>query len=86
MSFPRANPMLTRWWTLSQHPTKHEQLLEPALASLGRPYRHCPPVRAGKLLTFPDFVLTLDWLVVEVDGPSHKKTQVKDEERTQALK
>jgi 5-methyltetrahydrofolate--homocysteine methyltransferase len=81
-----GNPNLARWWTLYTKPTKHEQLLEPALASLGRPYRFNHPV-TGRKWSFPDFLLLADNVVIEVDGESHtrKGAAEADAERTAFL-
>lgn len=81
------NPMLTRWHSLHKFQTKHEKAIEFAVASLGRPYRLSHPMRIGSALIFPDFTLTEDWVVIEVDGPSHsrKGEAERDAERTRLL-
>jgi very-short-patch-repair endonuclease len=59
--------------------------LEPAIASLGVPYRFQHPVWA--LGVFPDFVLLQHRLVIEVDDDSHRRASKKkaDAERTAKL-
>lgn len=63
------NLLLTRWAKLYSQQTPAERALEPALASLGIPYRFQHPV--WSIGVFPDFVLLDDRVVVEVDDPSH---------------
>ena len=80
------NPLhLKRWAGHYSNPTPAEAALEPALASLGVPYRFQHPVWA--LGIFPDFVLLRDRLVIEVDDKSHRgRAKMKaDAERTAKL-
>ena len=74
--------MLARWAKLYSQQTPAEAALEPALASLGVPYRFQHPLWA--LGFFPDFVLPGDRLVIEVDDESHrtKSKRRADAERT----
>lgn len=76
---------LMRWAKLYTHQTDAEQALEPAIASLGVPYRFQHPLWGLSL--FPDFVLLNDRIVIEVDDASHNTTKKKKEdiERTQKL-
>ncbi len=76
---------LRRWSKHYSQPTPAEASLEPALASLGVPYRFQHPLWA--LGVFPDFVLLNERVVLEVDDPSHntKKKRIADEARTQKL-
>lgn len=78
--------MLLRWSKLYSKPTEAEEALEPAIASLGVPYRFQHPLWALRL--FPDFVLLEQRLVIEVDDPSHTsaKKRAADEDRTHRLK
>ena len=77
--------MLARWAKLYSQQTEAEKALEPAVASLGIPYRFQHPVWA--LGFFPDFVLLGDRVVREVDDPSHntKRKRAADEARTAKL-
>ena len=65
--------------------TPSEWAIEPAIASLGRPYRWQHPLWA--LSVFPDFVLHADQLVIEVDDERHftKRGLEKDKARTAKL-
>lgn len=82
----KFNPHLARWAKLYMQQTPAEAALEPALASLGIPYRFQHPLWALGL--FPDFVLLADRIVLEVDDRSHatKAKRAADEVRTQKLK
>lgn len=76
---------LKRWAKLYSDQTPAERALEPAIASLGIPYRCQHPVwRFG---SFIDFVLLDDRVAIEVDDASHKRIdrRIKDAERTQKL-
>lgn len=77
--------MLARWARLYGKPTPAERALEPAIASLGVPYRFQHPLWA--LSCFPDFVLLDQRVVIEVDDPSHdaRDKRRRDEERTRKL-
>ena len=77
--------MLMRWSKLYSNLTPAEKALEPAIAALGQPYRSQHPLWALGL--FPDFVLTRQRIVIEVDDPSHstKAAKLKDAERTLKL-
>ena len=77
--------MLSRWSKLYSQQTPAEAAIEPAIASLGVPYRFQHPLWALGL--FPDFVLLEDRLVIEVDDTSHatKKKREADELRTRKL-
>lgn len=72
-------------WAKLYSGTEAELALEPAVASLGVPYRFQHPVWALGL--FPDFVLLRDRLVIEVDDRSHRTASKKkaDAERTARL-
>lgn len=76
---------LLRWAKLYSNPTEAEAAIEPAIASLGIPYRFQHPLWGLKL--FPDFVLRDAKVVIEVDDPSHNRTKKKkeDEERTKRM-
>jgi very-short-patch-repair endonuclease len=77
--------MLRRWAALYADPTPAEQAIEPAIASLGVPYRFQHPLWA--LSVFPDFVLPAHRLVIEVDDASHARPAKKraDAERTKKI-
>jgi very-short-patch-repair endonuclease len=77
--------MLRRWAALYSQPTEAERAIEPAIASLGVPYRFNHPLWA--LRCFPDFVLPQHRVVIEVDDSSHARAAKRkaDEERTQKL-
>jgi very-short-patch-repair endonuclease len=77
--------MLQRWSKLYSQQTPAEAALEPALASLGVPYRFQHPVWVCGV--FPDFVLLNERLVIEVDDPSHRTASKRraDAERTAKL-
>jgi very-short-patch-repair endonuclease len=75
---------MKRWAALYKG-TEAEHALEPAVASLGRPYRFQHPL--WHLGLFPDFCLIADRTIIEVDDPSHhtKAGRLKDIERTRKL-
>lgn len=77
--------MLRRWAALYSDPTPAEQAIEPAIASLGVPYRFNHPLWA--LRVFPDFILPQQKLVIEVDDPGHSRPARRraDAERTKKL-
>lgn len=80
-----SSPFLLRNWAkLYSQQTEAEAALEPALASLGVPYRFQHPVWAAGL--FPDFVLLHQRVVIEVDDKSHRSKKKADAERTAKLK
>lgn len=83
MSFGQLN-FLKKWAGL-YNGTPAEHALEPAIASLGVPYRFQHPVWALGL--FPDFVLLKERLVIEVDDASHRTAAKRkaDQARTQKL-
>lgn len=76
---------LLRWAKLYSNPTDAERAIEPAIASMGVPYRFQHPLWGLKV--FPDFVLQYHKLVIEVDDPSHSRTKKKaeDAERTRKM-
>jgi very-short-patch-repair endonuclease len=76
---------LLRWAKLYSNPTEAELAIEPAIASLGVPYRFQHPLWGINL--FPDFVLLNERLVIEVDDASHftNKKRKEDAERTAKL-
>jgi very-short-patch-repair endonuclease len=78
-------PILLRWAKLSSNPTEAEKALEPAVASLGVPYRFQYALWA--LRCFPDFALLQQRIVFEVDDPGHRRSDRKkaDAERTKRL-
>jgi very-short-patch-repair endonuclease len=80
-----VNLLLSRWAKLYSQQTPAEKALEPAVASLGIPYRFQHPLWALGL--FPDYVLLDDRVVIEVDDPSHntKRKRAADEARTDKL-
>ena len=80
-----SNLFLARWAKLYSDPTPAERALEPAVASLGVPYRFQHPLWA--LHVFPDFALIRDKVIIEVDDPGHRKrvNKKKDAERTAKL-
>lgn len=67
---------LQRWAKLYAQQTPAEKAIEPAIASLGVPYRFQHPLWA--LAVFPDFVLLDDRVVLEVDDPSHATKRKRD--------
>lgn len=75
-------PMLMRWAKL-YNGTDAERAIEPAIASLGVPYRFQHPV--WSLSLFPDFALLRQRLIIEVDDDSHKRKKKADAERTAKL-
>lgn len=77
--------LLQRWAKLYSQQTPAEAALEPALASLGVPYRFQHPLWA--LGVFPDYVLLDQRVVIEVDDASHRRAAKKkaDAERTAKL-
>lgn len=76
---------LLRWAKLYSDATPAERSLEPAVASMGRPYRFQHALFA--LGVFPDFALIHDKVVIEVDDPSHNTARRRkaDAERTRKL-
>jgi very-short-patch-repair endonuclease len=62
---------LRNWARLYSAPTKHEELMEVAVAGLGSPYRTQHPFFS--LHHIADFYLPGIQVVVEVDGASHRK-------------
>lgn len=76
---------LLRWAKLYSRPTDAEQAIEPAIASLGIPYRFQHPLWG--LSVFPDFALPTERIVIEVDDTSHNTSKKKkeDAERTSKL-
>lgn len=80
-----ANIMLSYWYRLYQNQTKHERLLEGAIAKFGVRYRTQHPFLAQK--AFADFYFPDHNLIVEVDDPGHlkKEAKAKDALRTEAL-
>ena len=74
--------MLTRWAKL-HNLTNAEKALEPAIASLGVPYRAQHALWA--LGVFADFALLNQRLVIEVDDPGHARRKKADAERTAKL-
>lgn len=63
--------MLKRWASLYSNQTPAEKAIEPAVASLGVPYRVQHPIWA--LAVFPDVVLLNERIIIEVDDDGHKK-------------
>jgi very-short-patch-repair endonuclease len=80
-----ASLFLTRWARLYSDPTPAERALEPAVAALGRPYRFQHPL--WHLGYFPDFALTADRVIFEVDDPGHRRAaaRARDRVRTERL-
>lgn len=78
------NPLYKYWYTLNQG-TPSEWCIEPAIASLGRPYRWQFPIWGHGF--FPDFALIDDKVIIEIDGNDHMKPDkiAKDAERTRVL-
>jgi very-short-patch-repair endonuclease len=76
---------LLQYWAKLYGGTPAELALEPAVASLGVPYRFQHPVWA--LGVFPDFVLLRERVVIEVDDAGHRRAAKKkaDAERTAKL-
>lgn len=76
---------LMRWAKLYSNMTEAEAAIEPAIASLGIPYRFQHPLWGLSL--FPDFVLLNQRIVIEVDDASHATTKKRkeDAERTAKL-
>jgi very-short-patch-repair endonuclease len=84
-----VNPMPGRWVKLTRDITAGEAALEPAVASLGVPYRFQYPMYLfGPLKYFPDFVLLDHKVIFEVDDPKHftAEGRAKDKIRTANLK
>ena len=75
---------LLRWAKLYSSPTDAEAALEPAIASLGIPYRFQHPLWGLSL--FPDFVLLDERIVIEVDDASHATTKKRKEDAERTLK
>jgi very-short-patch-repair endonuclease len=75
--------LLSRWAKLYSNQTEAERALEPAVASLGLPYRTQHPL--WSLALFPDFCLPGIRVLIEVDDPSHKRRKREDAERTARL-
>ena len=75
------------WWAKNYLGTPAELALEPAIASLGLPYRFQHPLFLWGTRFFPDFCLPTIGVIVEVDDPSHAtpERQEKDAERTRVL-
>jgi very-short-patch-repair endonuclease len=71
----KQSPLLSYWAKL-YNGTEAELCLEPAVASLGVPYRFQHPVWG--LGVFPDFVLLQDRVVLEVDDPGHNLKRKRD--------
>jgi very-short-patch-repair endonuclease len=63
-------------WAKLYGGTQSERALEPAVASLGVPYRFQHPLWA--LSVFPDFALLEQRVVIEVDDPGHRTKRKKD--------
>jgi len=80
-----VNPVIGYWYNLYHRPTETEVAFEPAIASLGIPYRF-QHIVSGKFIL--DFALTHEMINIEVDGRSHDefKQQVKDLIKTRFLK
>jgi len=76
--------LLSRWAKLYSRQTPAEAALEPAVASLGVPYRFQHPLWA--LGVFPDFVLLHDRVVIEVDDPSHNTKRKRDADAARTAK
>lgn len=70
-------------WAKLYGGTPSELMLEPAVASLGVPYRFQHPLWVLGL--FPDFVLLEQRVVIEVDDPSHARKRKADALRTAKL-
>lgn len=66
------NPVVGYWYTLYHNPTVTEKAFEPAIASLGIPYRFQHLV-SGKYIL--DFALMHEMINIEVDGSSHAKPE-----------
>lgn len=75
---------LMRWAKLYSNPTEAELSIEPAIASMGIPYRFQHPLWGMSL--FPDFVLLEDRVVIEVDDPSHSANKKRKEDAERTLK
>lgn len=78
------NQFLSRWAKLYSNVTPAEQALEPAIASLGVPYRVQHPLWALHL--FPDFVLLRDRVVIEVDDKSHRTKAGREKDAARTLR
>lgn len=78
------NPLLGYWYKLYNEPTAAELHFEPAVASLGLPYRFQHPCSNKYFL---DFALPTLKINIEVDGDSHYKPaqKKKDAEKTKFL-
>lgn len=72
-------------WAALYKGTPSEWAIEPAIASLGRPYRWQHPLWGLSL--FPDFVLHADRVVIEIDDERHFTAAglIKDKARTAKL-
>lgn len=85
------NPMAGRWAKLYADMTPSELAIEPAIASLGVPYRVQFPfflfTNVNGLRCFPDFLLLEQRIVIEVDDDKHFTPSgiAKDRERTAKL-
>jgi very-short-patch-repair endonuclease len=78
-----ANVMLSWWYTLYMKQTEHEKKMEQELCKLGVRYRTQHPMLGIHAIL--DFYLPDQNLCIEIDDPSHKKKQKKDQERTERL-
>lgn len=81
-----GNPMSARWNKLYKG-TAAELSIEPAVASLGLPYRTQFPGFLYGFRFFPDFFLPTLGVVIEVDDASHRRLDkmLADADRTEAL-
>lgn len=78
------NNRLLSYWAKLYGGTEAEHAIEPAIASLGIPYRFQHPVWA--LGVFPDFVLLKDRVVIEVDDPGHSTKRKRDADAARTAK
>jgi len=74
--------MAMRHWSLLHKMTEPELALEPAIASLGVPYRCQHPL----LGHFCDFALPTYKIVVEVDGKSHDDAEARAADKVRDAK
>lgn len=82
----KSNPLIGFWYKQYFGDNKYELALEPAIASLGLPYRYQHLDLSRKIIM--DYAMPTIKLDIEVDGDSHKRVaQVRDDlNRAQELK
>lgn len=78
--------ILHSYWGRLYRGTPAELALEPAVASLGVPYRFQHPLFLWGTKIFPDYALPTIGVVLEVDDPSHEQPEkIADDARKTAV-